>query len=54
MEVNGQFRVPTALYLEKALGTHFLGSWVGPRGGLDAVTENETWSCIPYPSQHTN
>jgi hypothetical protein len=38
MEVSGLLHVSAALSLgERALGTHLIGSWVGPNVGLDAV-----------------
>jgi hypothetical protein len=30
---------------EKASGTHWIGGWVGPRAGLDAVEK----SLLPFP-----
>jgi hypothetical protein len=41
LEVSGQIDAPASLLLppprEKALGTHWIGGWVGPRAGLDKV-----------------
>jgi len=57
MVVSDQLHVPAALAPEeRAPGTHWIGSWVGLRGGLDALskrteslflTEIEPWSCSP-------
>jgi hypothetical protein len=33
---------------ERAPGTHWIGGWVGPRAGLDAVLRN-----IPYPCRES-
>jgi hypothetical protein len=35
---------------ERAPGTHWIGSWVGPRAGLDAVVKRKT----PSPCQDSN
>jgi hypothetical protein len=35
MGVGGQRNAPAALPQGKRLGTHCIGNWVGPRGGLD-------------------
>jgi hypothetical protein len=38
LEVSGHIHGPAALPPQKrAAGTHWLGSWVGPRAGLDAM-----------------
>jgi hypothetical protein len=60
MEASGQFHVPAALPPEKEpLVTHWIGGWVGPRAGLDAVMKRKipnpcrdlnTRSSSPYPS----
>jgi len=60
MEVSGQFHTPAALLLrERAPVTHWIGGWVGPRAGLDALVRDEFpttcryWnhrSSSPYPS----
>jgi hypothetical protein len=31
---------------ERALGTHWIGSWVGPRAGLDAVSKRKIPSTL--------
>jgi hypothetical protein len=42
MEVSGKFHVPAAYHPGKeAPGTHWIGSWVGPRAGLDAVVKRK-------------
>jgi hypothetical protein len=42
MEMNGQLHVPAALSPgEIAAGTHWLGGWVSPRAGLDAVEKGK-------------
>jgi hypothetical protein len=44
----------------RAPGTHWIGGWLGPRAGLNAVAERETllgikpWSSSQYPSQYTD
>jgi hypothetical protein len=45
MEVGGQRHAPAALPRERS-GTHCIGSWVGPRAGLDGCGK----SSIPGPS----
>ena len=35
--VSGQQHAPAALYPRERPGTHFTGSWVGPRAGLDGA-----------------
>jgi hypothetical protein len=35
---------------ERAPGTHWIGSWVGPRAGLDAVTKIRS----PFPASAGN
>jgi len=41
MEVSGQLHAPAALPpKERAPGTHWIGGWVGPRAGLDAVAKS--------------
>jgi hypothetical protein len=35
---------------ERAPGTHWIGGWVGPRAGLDAVVERK----IPSPCRESN
>jgi hypothetical protein len=46
MEVSGQLHDPVALPpKERAPGTHWIGSWVGFRAGLDAVVKRK----IPSP-----
>jgi hypothetical protein len=45
MQVNGQLKAPAALTpRQRALCTHWIGGWVGPRGGLDDV-EKSVCSC---------
>jgi hypothetical protein len=42
MEVSGQLLAPAAfLSGERATGTHWIGGWVGPRVGLDAVEKRK-------------
>jgi hypothetical protein len=42
--VSGQLHAPAALLPGKTPGTHWIGGWVGPRAGLDAVVRK-----IPSP-----
>jgi hypothetical protein len=45
MEVSGQLQAQVALPPEKKPpGTHWIGGWVGPRVGLDAVEKNGRYS----------
>jgi len=37
MEVSGQLHALAALPPGESPGTHYIGGWVGPRAGLDAV-----------------
>ena len=37
MGVGGQRHAPSALYPREIPGTHCIGSWVGPRAGLDGA-----------------
>jgi len=41
MEVNSQLRVPAALPLGKVSVTHWIGGWVGPAVGLEAVVKRK-------------
>jgi hypothetical protein len=42
MEVSSQFHGPDALPLGKELpGSHWIGGWVGPIDGLDAVKKRK-------------
>jgi hypothetical protein len=51
MEVSGQFYAPaTLLPREGAPGTHWIGGWVDPRAGLDAVAKRK----IPSPCRGSN
>jgi len=50
MDVDGQVHVPTALTPGKVPGTHWIGGWVGPRAGLDAVVRRK----IPSPYRDSN
>jgi hypothetical protein len=51
MEVNGQLHAPGCFILRKrALGTHWVRGWVGPRACLDAVVKRK----IPCPSWDRN
>jgi len=51
MEVSGQLHIPTGLPLgERALDTHWIGGWLGPRAGLDMVVKRK----IPSPCQESN
>jgi len=45
MEVSGQLRATAALHLGiEPSGTHWVGGWVGPRAGLDAVAKRKILS----------
>jgi hypothetical protein len=49
MEVSGQLHVPAALPPgEKAPGTHWIGGWVGPSVGLDAVEKRKILHCREF------
>jgi hypothetical protein len=39
MEVSGQLHAPDALLRDKSPGTHWIGGWVGPRAGRDALVK---------------
>jgi hypothetical protein len=42
MEVSGQLHVPATLrHRERAIGTHWIGNWMGLRIALDAVEKRE-------------
>jgi hypothetical protein len=41
LEVSGQFIAAAALSPGKSPSTHWKGSWVGPRAGLDAVAKKK-------------
>jgi hypothetical protein len=40
MRVGGQNHAPAALPPGKGPGTHCIGSWVGPRAGLDGCRKS--------------
>jgi hypothetical protein len=50
MDVSSQLHAPAALPSGKNPGTHWIGGWVGPRAGLDAVVKRK----IPSPSRDSN
>jgi hypothetical protein len=37
---------------ERAPGTHWIGDWVGPRAGLDAVAEKKKKNIITFQCRH--
>jgi hypothetical protein len=46
MEVSGHLQASAALPPEEEPpGTHWIGCWVGPRAGLDAVKKRKTLHC---------
>jgi hypothetical protein len=46
LEVSGQLHAPTALPPgERAPGTHWIGGWVGPKAGIDAVKKRKILDC---------
>jgi hypothetical protein len=45
-EVSGQLHAPAA----RIRGTHWVGGWMGPRAGLDAVEKRK----IPSPGRESN
>jgi hypothetical protein len=46
MEVSGQLHAPGALPPgERAPGSHWIGGWIGPRAGLDAVEKRKSLHC---------
>ena len=48
---TGQQHAPAALYLREGPGTHFTGSWVGPRDGVDGRKISLQPECDPRPSR---
>jgi hypothetical protein len=49
MKVSGQLHTPAALFLEKE--PHWIGGWVGPKAGLEAVERRKILPGIePRPS----
>jgi hypothetical protein len=50
MEVSGQFHAPDALPPGKDPRYHWIGGWVDPRGGLDAVAKRKS----PTPFRGSN
>jgi len=53
MEVSGEIHTPAALLPGKEPGTHWIGGWVGPRVGLDAVAKRRNplspnWESNPW------
>jgi len=52
MEGSGQLHALTALPPGKAApGTHWLGGWLDPRAGLDAVVNAVIYICIYLSSE---
>jgi hypothetical protein len=41
MEVSGQLHAPAALPPGKGPGTYWIGGWVGPRAGQDAMEKRK-------------
>jgi hypothetical protein len=55
MRVGGQLHAPAALPPGKRPGTHFIGSWVGPRAGLDGCGKSRPHrDSIPEPPLNGN
>jgi len=53
MEVNGQLYTPTSLPpKERAPCIRWIGGWVGPRTGLDAVPMREM--SLHFPTRESN
>jgi hypothetical protein len=50
MEVSGQFHTPAILPREGFPDAYWIGSWVGPSSGLDAVAKKKN----PYPWRELN
>jgi hypothetical protein len=50
MEVSGQPYAPAALPPGKAVGTHWIGGWVGPTAVPDTVVKGK----IPSPRRESN
>jgi hypothetical protein len=50
MEVSGQLHASAALAPEEKTGIHWMGGWVGPRAGMDAVVKRK----IPSPRRESN
>jgi len=53
MDTYVQFHTPAALLLQQdpATNTHWLGSWMGSRGGLDTMMKRKSHHC---PCQEFN
>jgi hypothetical protein len=49
MEMSGQFQAPAALAPGRDPRTHWIGDWVGPRAGLDAVVKRKIPSSCRTP-----
>jgi len=50
-EVSGQQHASAALYPRERAGTYFIGSWVGPRAGLDGRKISSPPGFDPGPSR---
>jgi hypothetical protein len=44
MDVSGHLHAPAALSGERVPGTHWIGGWLGPIAGLDAVANRKILS----------
>jgi hypothetical protein len=49
MEVSGQLHAPATLSPKKAIGTHWIGGWVGPRAVVDTMVKGK----FPSPRQES-
>jgi len=48
MEVRSQLQAPAALPSgERAIGTHWMQAWVGPRADLEAVAKRKKYRHFP-------
>ena len=58
--MRGQLHAPAALYPQEGPGTHFIGSWVGPKAGLNRCGKIspppgfDPWTVQPVASRYTD
>jgi len=49
-EASGQQHAPATVYPRERSGTHFAGSWMGPRAGLNGLKISSPPGFDPGPS----